>query len=318
MREVKYLSHYGTKGMSWYHRYHQSYGTVPTRSGKVGTEHFSENEKDKIKIKKTDEKYLKVETSSEAHVSDEDEKREKRLKRFSQYKALFNVAMAALTLNPIRVGYAIADLKHLSDAKIADIKTKKLQSTSTTVDNETGLKLKEREYTEKEDVERVNPGFKNFSDTTKNNCMLCTTTLELRKRGYDVTANKASTGYNTGDVKRWFKDPKPMTISVNDKDYIPNNALTVTNLNSKFEKIVINALKDQGDSRGNLMVTWNYGGGHSVFYEVKNNEVKIIDAQCNKIYKANSYPPLKGCIGAEFIRMDNLELNKKGIKEVCH
>ena len=31
------LKHYGTKGMKWYHRYHQDYDTVPTRSGKVGT-----------------------------------------------------------------------------------------------------------------------------------------------------------------------------------------------------------------------------------------------------------------------------------------
>jgi hypothetical protein len=30
----------GVKGQRWYHRYHQSYKTKPTRSGKVGTEHF--------------------------------------------------------------------------------------------------------------------------------------------------------------------------------------------------------------------------------------------------------------------------------------
>lgn len=35
-----YLEHFGTPGMKWYHRFHQSYKTAPTRSGKVGEEHF--------------------------------------------------------------------------------------------------------------------------------------------------------------------------------------------------------------------------------------------------------------------------------------
>lgn len=43
MGEVKrYIAHFGVKGMSWYHRYHQGYDTRPTRSGKVGVEHFKE------------------------------------------------------------------------------------------------------------------------------------------------------------------------------------------------------------------------------------------------------------------------------------
>lgn len=38
------LYHSGVSGMKWYHRYHQSYSTVPTRSGKVGEEHFTKKE----------------------------------------------------------------------------------------------------------------------------------------------------------------------------------------------------------------------------------------------------------------------------------
>lgn len=34
-----FLEHYGTKGQKWYHRYHQSYESKPTVSGKVGQEH---------------------------------------------------------------------------------------------------------------------------------------------------------------------------------------------------------------------------------------------------------------------------------------
>lgn len=40
VRQSLYLAHSGVKGQRWYHRYHQSYNTVPTRSGKVGEEHF--------------------------------------------------------------------------------------------------------------------------------------------------------------------------------------------------------------------------------------------------------------------------------------
>jgi hypothetical protein len=35
-----FLEHSGVKGQKWYHRYHQSYKSKPTRSGKVGTEHM--------------------------------------------------------------------------------------------------------------------------------------------------------------------------------------------------------------------------------------------------------------------------------------
>lgn len=39
----------GVQGMHWYHRYHQSYKTKPTRSGKVGEEHFDTHSREENK-----------------------------------------------------------------------------------------------------------------------------------------------------------------------------------------------------------------------------------------------------------------------------
>lgn len=50
-----YIVRSGTKGMKWYHRYHQSYETKPTRSGKIGEEHFDTLDKNFKKNKITEE-----------------------------------------------------------------------------------------------------------------------------------------------------------------------------------------------------------------------------------------------------------------------
>lgn len=57
------LYHSGTTGMRWYHRYHQSYNTVPTRSGKVGIFHGKESTKEKTK---KDDKKVQNETKTQS------------------------------------------------------------------------------------------------------------------------------------------------------------------------------------------------------------------------------------------------------------
>lgn len=49
------ISHTGVKGMKWYERYHQSYKTAPTRSGKMGSEH-GEAAKQASRLAKQEEK----------------------------------------------------------------------------------------------------------------------------------------------------------------------------------------------------------------------------------------------------------------------
>ena len=70
------------------------------------------------------------------------------------------------------------------------------------------------------DLKNVNPGYKNFSDNTKNNCALCTTAVELRRRGYDVIANKADIGYTREIYSKMFKGAKLEHVDLGERSSI--------------------------------------------------------------------------------------------------
>lgn len=175
------------------------------------------------------------------------------------------------------------------------------------IDPETGLHLKNSESSKIMDMGMVNPEYKNFDANTKNNCMLCTTAYDLRRRGYEVSANKASTGYSPEDCTRWYKGGKVETIAVTE-------GLDARSID-KYADETIDYLKKQGNgARGNLMVTWTTGGGHSVAYEIEDGNVVIYDCQTNKIYK-DPKRVLRKTIGAQCMRLDNLEVDHKYVKE---
>lgn len=54
--------------MRWYHRYHQSYDTAPTRSGKVGVEHFSNDRERRLLEKAKSANVDKWQTSADNNV----------------------------------------------------------------------------------------------------------------------------------------------------------------------------------------------------------------------------------------------------------
>jgi hypothetical protein len=66
------------------------------------------------------------------------------------------------------------------------------------------------------------------------------------------------------------------------------------------------------DSRGNFIVYWASGGGHSMAYEVDSNgDIKILDCQNNVTYTVDEVLD-KGCTSVFFYQTDNLAL-KEGI-----
>ena len=216
----------------------------------------------------------------------------------------FNVVLDLITLNPV---YAAIDTKRAIDAGMASMKKKKFdkERAKNPIDKSTGFHKKTREMTMDEDRVRVNPSFRNFDNNTKNNCMLCTAAYDLRRRGYDVQAKKASYGYLTEEIKNWYPKVKVNTISgEKTKDMIHN---------------VQSELVKQGDgARGNIMVTWKgMMSGHSMAYEVVGGQLKIIDAQANKTYD-DPVKILKRCKSTvEYARLDNVAFSKKYIKEVA-
>lgn len=183
------------------------------------------------------------------------------------------------------------------------------------VDSKTGFKLKDREYSKEEDLKRVNPDFGDFNTNSKNNCMLCTVTTELRRRGYEVTANKAGYGYFTQDLDRWFP-------GVQVKDYTPTSwdaSIYNSGGGASYADVSKEMLADNPEaSRGNLMVEFSFGGAHSMFYEIENGELVVRDGQTGQTYTKDEMKAIfRCCSKIQWARLDNLDFDLEAIKECC-
>ena len=179
------------------------------------------------------------------------------------------------------------------------------------IDSKTNFRLKKSEFSIEQDAARVNPLVHNFDANTKNNCMLCTATYDLRRRGYEVNAKKASYGYLPDDITAWYPKAKVNTITgVN-----PKGKPSVDDMIAKTKA----ELTGQGNgARGNLMIKWRgMRGGHSVAYEIKNDKLIIIDAQTGKIHTNPDRLLRRSRNEIRYARLDNVEFNTKTIGEVA-
>lgn len=126
------------------------------------------------------------------------------------------------------------------------------------------------------------------------NCMNCTTAYELRRRGYNVEAGAwraSNTQY--ASLENWYEGVKVKEV--------------------KKTNNLIKAIQSDNPpgSRGNLMVQWSNGGGHSMAYEVDSRgKVHILDPQTNSVVDEDKLPDLIS--SAHYARTDNLKL-KEGV-----
>lgn len=136
------------------------------------------------------------------------------------------------------------------------------------------------------------------------NCMNCTAAYELRCRGYDVEAGPNPSGYDLVDISNWYVDPKII-------DLPPGKGVTAKGF---ADSIVENS---GPNSRGNIMVVWEEGGGHSMAYEVDaDNKLTIIDNQVNSIADLDKLVDMKSPT-SWMCRTDNLEL-KEGVLDIIN
>lgn len=184
-----------------------------------------------------------------------------------------------------------------------------------TVDPITGFRMLKNE-TDGDNLSKINPGRikesnplilnKEIISGSSTNCMLCTTAYELRKRGYDVHAGleKTGRGYMPDELF-----PKLFT------NYKGTTKLSGGDAMSNIQNFV----KNEGNgSRGNIVVWWKYGGGHSMIWENVNGNVVFKDGQTGQVYKNFANDILKHVDtgkSVEMLRTDNLTLNTSDMKK---
>lgn len=314
------LQHSGVKNMKWGVKHGPPYPlskSISTGKSLKPQAIKSDNDSKAPAPKKKTKKELQAEYDEEYRNNKETDSDKREL---LQYIATVGITAGATGVGIATIGPGSAIVlslhaKRLAEAGLAKYKTElfREERAQNPIDKKTGFHKKTREMTEEEDLERVNPSYHNFDANTKNNCVLCTVAYDLRRRGYDVEAKTAVSGFYRDDIPRWYKNPRFTLVQ---------NA-TPRNIFGKSSKqdveaccdALIDRLKKDGDSRGMLSMTWNGTcSGHAVAYEVKNGSVRLLDGQDNKIYD-DPYKLLKRTDGNfEIARLDNLEIRPKGIQ----
>ena len=196
-------------------------------------------------------------------------------------------------------------------------------------DKKTGLKLQEPPKTDKENLKRVNINYYSDPVGCRQNCTNCTMAMELRLRGYEVEAQPKATGRDGKEFakqlfpksknKECLMFPDPEKHRDEFKEYMRKQEPKATlGLNREVANKTMSALKSEPpNSRGQLLVMWGMSGGHSVMYRVDaNNKVSIWDAQIGKVYsESEAKRLLMHTVAAQYQRLDNVDFNKKKIKE---
>lgn len=190
------------------------------------------------------------------------------------------------------------------------------------IDSETGLRLKDHAMSEVEDLAAVNKGrrgglFDQLTAGYSNNCYLCTTTYELRRRGYDVSAKMAwGKNFDYADsifdnVQHHYDEGNKLINAMNRGSFAYQEEFE-RNQKSAIDKFYSDAKQMGPNARGNLCVLWKPGGGHSIIWENDSQgKLHLLDAQTNQEYTdLFNDEMLKQSIPADYFRTDNLKLKK--------
>lgn len=224
------------------------------------------------------------------------------------------------------------------------------------IDPLTGFRKIGKEMTDLDNLQAINPGrtaglFRKkglktmeIIDGSSTNCMLCTTAYDLRKRGFDVRAGKdlGHNGFMPDDlfpkIYKNYKGTNDINLFDGDTNKINNAFFDILRknglnkystddrtkamkilLNDKYQNVLSEINKNPPGSRGNIMVWWGQGGGHSMIWERDaSGAVKFLDGQTNAVYDNffdDVFMNTSALKPTHILRTDNLEIDPKGMKD---
>lgn len=174
-----------------------------------------------------------------------------------------------------------------------------------------GFILKNRTYSADEDMKAVNGTrmlnpFKNLNGQYSHNCVLCSATYDLRRRGYDVKAGEEKIGRNWEDVAKIYG------LSKNE---LVNKIKSFDRSKDSYENFT-KAIKEYGEgSRGSVHIQYMplLGGGyHSIVWENVGGRPILRDCQSGKKYKGKQIQRLFSiCDADSILRTDDLKVDAK-------
>lgn len=171
--------------------------------------------------------------------------------------------------------------------------------------NEYGVPIQINKMSTADNLKYINYGRLTGDSDYHNNCAACTINMELRERGYDVTAptynnyGKDEEGNTPYGSSGWLKNIYGDSIKL--KNGYAFDGKTTTDF-------VNDITSEPEGSYGYMSISWKSGGSHAVFYKIENGKAIIYDGQTAKI-NTNLNQYLDRCLDYTYYRTDNLEVN---------
>jgi hypothetical protein len=173
------------------------------------------------------------------------------------------------------------------------------------------LRRIEGTWSDKENLEAINPDFWTRDEKYTENCGNCTVANELRHQGYDVEArpNLTGEGMSIDNLADMFDGAKVQNAA----------GLSTTNVpNEMIQKIEQDVLTWGEGARGAIRGEWSWmskgKGGHLFSLEVRDGVVKYDDGQINKenVKHLEWMKPQS----IQYVKLDNTRPNDKVMSAV--
>lgn len=196
-------------------------------------------------------------------------------------------------------------------------------------DPEYEFPVKKKEMSPEKDLKEVNKGHGDLGTT--NNCLFCSASYELRRRGYDVMAEISEDGNNAFKMEKYFN--RKMEQFYPGKESVSSQDLFGQKRDDNIKKIKNNIDKMPNGARGYIGLSWGRQsligafsgtictGGHATTWEKINGNIVIREAQSGRTINFDDYMTSSNsqekllASPIFFMRWDDAEINMTAISE---